>query len=154
MWLSSISLYLVGTEQVNSYSIRTAFDSIRKFSHLRKTIACSLEGMFECYGDIPHDVPAWTLPDTVNSDWLDKQGKLVLSVTGNRYCVYFRKYILLQTQHLFVLFISGSPRSQHWVSSKYFQHSLSSCSSWHVIIFGRFSSRVGKIGCLHALRIW
>ena len=26
-----------------------------------------------CYGDILHDVTAWTFPDTKNSDWLDKR---------------------------------------------------------------------------------
>ena len=54
----------------------------------------------ECYGDIPYDFTAWTLPDTINSCWLDKRGKRVKLVTGNRYCLYFRKlyfrkYILL-----------------------------------------------------------
>ena len=28
-----------------------------------------------CYGDIPYDVTTWALLDTINSDWLDKQGK-------------------------------------------------------------------------------
>ena len=32
---------------------------------------------YKCYGDVPHDVTAWTLPDTINSDWLDKRGKQV-----------------------------------------------------------------------------
>ena len=27
----------------------------------------------KCYGDITHDIAAWTLLDTINSDWLDKQ---------------------------------------------------------------------------------
>ena len=30
-----------------------------------------------CYGDIPYDVTAWTLPDNINSDWFDKWGKWV-----------------------------------------------------------------------------
>ena len=29
------------------------------------------------YGDMPYDVTAWTLPDIVNRDWLDKRGKRV-----------------------------------------------------------------------------
>ena len=32
-----------------------------------------------CYGDIPHDITAWTLADTINSDWLDKRVKRVSS---------------------------------------------------------------------------
>ena len=28
-----------------------------------------------CYGDIPHDVPAWNLPDTINRDLLDERVK-------------------------------------------------------------------------------
>ena len=35
-----------------------------------------------CFGDIPHDVTAWTIPDTINSDWLDKRGKA--SVASHR----------------------------------------------------------------------
>ena len=31
----------------------------------------------ECYCDIPHDITAWTLSDTINSDWLDKRVKWV-----------------------------------------------------------------------------
>ena len=54
---------------------------------------------------------AWTLPDTMNTDWLDKQ---VWKGTGNRYCLYFRKYKQLQTLYLFVLFICGPSRSQHF----------------------------------------
>ena len=44
-----------------------------------------------CFGERPHDVTLWTLPDTINSDWLDKRVERVLSVTGNRYCQYFCK---------------------------------------------------------------
>ena len=51
--------------------------------------------MYSRYGDIPYDLTAWTHPDIINSDWLDKRGKEVYSVTGDRYCLNFRKYILL-----------------------------------------------------------
>ena len=30
-----------------------------------------------CYGDISNDVMAYTLTDSINSDWLDKWGKRV-----------------------------------------------------------------------------
>ena len=35
-------------------------------------IECSI-GL--CYDDIPEDVNVLTLPDTINSDWLDNRGK-------------------------------------------------------------------------------
>ena len=43
----------------------------------------------------PYDVTVLSFPDTMNSDWLNKRVKRVLSVTWNRYCLYFRKYIVL-----------------------------------------------------------
>ena len=35
------------------------------------------DDFYKCYGDILHDVTAWTLLDTINSDWLDKWVKPV-----------------------------------------------------------------------------
>ena len=53
--------------------------------------------MVHFYGDIPNEVTAWTILDIINSDWLDERDKRVYSVTGNRYGLYFCKYILRQT---------------------------------------------------------
>ena len=59
----------------------------------------------DCFGDIPHDVSGWTLLDTlIVTDTINESSE---SVTTNRYRLYFRKYILLSTLHLFLLFISG-----------------------------------------------
>ena len=52
-------------------------------------------GLGNYYGNILHYVTTWTLPDTINSNWLDKRDKRIYSVTGNCFCLYFRKYILM-----------------------------------------------------------
>ena len=73
--------------------------SKRKKEDLEKKISKSKKRKKErkkerkCNDDIPHDVTAWTLPEIINCDWLDRV-KRVKTFTGNRYCLYFRKYIL------------------------------------------------------------
>ena len=89
----SLSIYIyIYTSHVHTKNIYYAgFSLTRLYVHPHLSLylsnACTNKThtvLFEhwladLYGDIPHDVTAWTFPDSINSDWLDKQVKWVTS---------------------------------------------------------------------------
>ena len=91
-YLLIIFLLLYNTLVIYKFIIITSttilFNNLPYKSRTVNVFVDSIHAFFKfslCYGDIPYDVTAWTLPDTINSDILDIRKKPVWSNTANRY---------------------------------------------------------------------